>query len=324
MNIVVLALDKVFDTGLAAILDVFTTANELNALHELQLPPLTVELVGVRQQVRTAQGMERAVKTFDEIGAMDWVVVPAIGHKLPETLLPALAHSDVQMAATQLQNWAGQGAKIAAACIGTFVLAESGLLAHQQATTTWWLAPLFRQRYPNVQVHAEQMVVASGHVVTAGAALSHVDLALWLLRQRSPAQAALVAKYLIVDSRPSQAAYMISDHLAHSHPLVEQFDRWARAHLAEPFNLDVAAVALATSKRTLARRMDEVLGTSPVKYVQQLRLERAVHLLKTTALGIEQIAEQVGYRDGVTLRNLLRRNLGTGIRQLRSSEFRKR
>ena len=57
-----------------------------------------------------------------------------------------------------------------AACIGTFVMAESGLLDHQRATTTWWLAPLFRQRYPNVLLDESNMIVKSGRAVTAGAA----------------------------------------------------------------------------------------------------------------------------------------------------------
>jgi transcriptional regulator GlxA family with amidase domain len=163
------------------------------------------------------------------------------------------------------------------------------------------------------------MVVRSGRVVTAGAALSHIDLALALIRQASPDLATLVAKYLVIDARPSQSAYAISDHLIHADPLVERFERWARARLDRGFSLDGAADALATSKRTLARRMKDTLGKSPLSYFQDLRVERAVHLLKTTSHSIERIAAMVGYADGVTLRTLLRRRLGRGVRELRSA-----
>ena len=54
------------------------------------------------------------------------------------------------------------------------MLAESGLLDDQRATTTWWLAPLFRKRYPNVLLDESNMIVKSGRFVTAGAALSHL------------------------------------------------------------------------------------------------------------------------------------------------------
>jgi transcriptional regulator GlxA family with amidase domain len=318
MRIFVLALDGAFDLGLSAVLDAFTTANELAGMSGLPSPRFEVSIVGVRRTVRTSQGLNVPVASVPKRVVPDWVVVPAIGYKMPGPLQAALARSDTNEAADTLRALSNQGARIAAACIGTFVLAESGLLDHQDSTTTWWLAPLFRQRYPKVRLDESQMIVKSGKFVTAGAALSHMDLALWLIRQKSPSLAALTAKYLIVDSRPSQSAYVLSDHLAHSDPLIERFERWARGRLAKGFSLGDAAEMVRTSKRTLARRMQAVLGKSPLAYFQDLRVERAVHLLKTTNQSVDQIAEQVGYAGGVTLRTLLRRRFGHGIKTIRA------
>jgi transcriptional regulator GlxA family with amidase domain len=161
------------------------------------------------------------------------------------------------------------------------------------------------------------MVVKSGNVVTAGAALGHMDLALWLIRSISPELASLTANYLIVDSRPSQTAYALTDHLMHSDPVVQLFERWARARLARGFSLDSAAKAVGASKRTLTRRLNTVLGKSPMSYFQSLRVERAVHLLKTSKASVEEIATRVGYRDGGTLRLLLRRRLNLGVKEIR-------
>ena len=196
-------------------------------------------------------------------------------------------------------------------------MAESGLLDHHRATTTWWLSPLFRRRYPNVLLDESNMIVKSGRFVTAGAALSHLDLALWLIRQDSPRLASLTAKYLIMDSRPSQSAYILTDHLIHSDQLVQRFETWARTRLSDGFSLDEAARAIGASKRTLARRMQTVLGKSPLSYFQHLRVERAVHLLKTSSESVDEIATRVGYSEGVTLRTLLRRRLGLGIKEIR-------
>jgi hypothetical protein len=74
-------------------------------------------------------------------------------------------------------------------------------------------------------------------------------LALWLLNQASPDLASVVARYLLVDARPSQAPYMIPDHLARADPLVERFERCARGRLAEGFSLDAAASGLAVKRR---------------------------------------------------------------------------
>lgn len=78
------------------------------------------------------------------------VVVPALSTTTPDSLVPALAGRDVLDAAEQLRAWHASGSAIAASCVGTFVLANAGLLDDGEATTTWWLGPLFRQRYPRI------------------------------------------------------------------------------------------------------------------------------------------------------------------------------
>jgi len=230
MRVHVLALDHVFDLGLSAVLDAFQTANELIGVAGLAVPRFEVRTVGLRRSVKTSQGLQVPVQ---KIGGQvpDCVVVPAIGFKMPGPLQTALARPEVRDAAPVLRDWAARGAMMTAACIGTFVMAESGLLDGHRATTTWWLAPVFRERYPKVALEESQMVVGSGRFVTAGAALGHIDLALWLVRRTSPQLASLTAKYLIVDSRASQSAYALTDHLVHSDPIVQRFERWARARL---------------------------------------------------------------------------------------------
>ncbi|WP_306440518.1 GlxA family transcriptional regulator [Mesorhizobium sp. SARCC-RB16n] len=314
-----LVLDGAFDTGLATVLDVFGTANELAAMLPAAPSRFVTTMVGVSDSVHTAQGLEVPVTPIGNEPAPDWLLIPALGQKMPEPLGAALQRDDVAAGVGALLALAEAGTRIGAACIGTFVLAESGLLDRRPSTTTWWLAPMFRQRYPRVRLDASRMLVNDGQFVTAGAALGHIDLALLVIRQASPELAALTAKYLIVDSRPLQSAYAIPDHLAHSNPLVERFERWARGRLAEGFNLDEAAAALGASKRTLARRVNDVLGKTPLSYFQDLRVEQAVHLLKTTSDSVEEIAAKVGYGDGVTLRNLLRRRLRKGVREIRAA-----
>jgi transcriptional regulator GlxA family with amidase domain len=316
MRMDVLALDGVFDLGLAAILDAFQTANELRAMTKLDVPPFEVRIVGLRKLVKTSQGLSVPVHPPSSRPA-ECVVVPAIGYKMPVPLEAALGRRDIRDAAAMLSEWGRGRGLTAAACIGTFVLAESGLLDHHRATTTWWLAPLFRSRYPDVLLDESNMIVSCGRVVTAGAALSHMDLALWLVRRVSPQLASLTAKYLIVDSRPAQSAYALIDHLVHADPVVQRFETWARARLKQGFSLEEAAKAVGASKRTLARHMQAVLGKSPLSYFQSLRVERAVHLLKTSNASVDEVAARVGYADGATLRALLRRKLDVGVRQIR-------
>ena len=320
MHIHVLALNGVFDTGFAAVLDAFGTANALAEMTGVSSLRFKVKVVGLRKAITTARGLSMPVTAAVRAQTPDAVVMPALMQMTPEPLVAALASSEVREAGTVLRKWSERGALTATACIGTFVLAEAALLDGKEATTTWWLAPLFRQRYPLVRLDESRIIVQSNTVVTAGAALSHLDLALTLIRRVSPELANLTARYLVVDVRTSQSIYSIPHHLAHADPLVQQFERWARGRLAEGFSLDQAAEALATSKRTLARRMHSVLGKSPLAYFQDLRIERAVHLLETSPASVDQIAAEVGYSEGVTLRALLRRRLGRSVREIRRSQ----
>ncbi len=265
------------------------------------------------------QGFAIPVKSVTSDLKPDWVIVPALNTSRPEQLIPALDRRDVREAVKQLQSWYAEGARIAASCIGTFVLAEAGLLDRRDATTTWWLSPLFRQRYPNVRLDETRMLVTSDRVVTAGAAMGHLDLALWFIRQASPELAAVVSRYLLADLRSLQAPFIIPNHLAQADPLIQRFERWAREHLKQGFSLQEAASALATSARTLQRRCESVLGKSPLSYFQDLRVERAQSLLHGSGLDVDAIAAEVGYEDGATLRTLLRERLGRGVRELRAN-----
>ena len=318
MRIYVLALDEVFDTGLSTVLDIFSIANDLGAAAGIPSLHFEITVVGVRRRVRTSQGLSVPVILAARLVRPDIVLIPALGAKMPATLQVALERRDVADAGELLRQWFDGGALVSAACTGTFVLANTSLLDGQIATTSWWLAPLFRQRYPRVLLEESRMVVGSTRFATAGAALAHIDLALWLVRRSSPALAALTARYLVMDPRQSQAVFMIPSQLMHMDPLIERFEQWARHRLNEGFSLRAAASAVGTSERTLARRLKAILGKTPLSYFQDLRVERAVHLLQTSSDSIDLIAAQVGYANGVTLRTLLRRRIGRSVSELRA------
>jgi len=312
MRIVVLALDDVFDSGLATLLDTFEAASELGAPSRYD-----VAVVGVRSRVRTHHRLAVPVAAPPH-RAPDLAIVPALACKQPDTIVAALDRPDVADAIGLLRRWHGRGSRLAAACTGTFVLGRSGLLDGHRATTSWWLGPTFRGLFPAVDLDEGQMLVADREMLTGGAALAHLDLALAVVRERSPNLASLVGRHLLIDDRPSQAPFVAPSHVAYDDELVKRFETWARRHLAEPFQLARAARSIGASQRTLQRRVRAILGKSPIGFVQDLRLERAVHLLRATRDGVEAIAQAVGYEDASTLRTLLRRRMSTGVRELRA------
>ena len=319
MKLSFLILDEVFDTGLTSMLDTLTLANELTQEKEGKTP-FDIQLIGVGKQVRSSLGFSITVIPVKMMTRPDWVIVPAINAKQPELLAQALERSDIRQAKKQLNIWHKDGIKIAAACTGTFVLADSGILNGCEATTTWSLAPFFRQRYPQIKLDDSRLIKTSDNIVTAAAMMGHMDLALWFVRQVSLELATLVARFMLIDSRSSQTEYIIPDYLAHYDPLIEKFERWCRDNLSQGFNLTRAADALHIHPRTLQRKTEIVLGKSPLAFFQDLRIER-VRQLVLEGCHLEMIANEVGYADSTTLRNLLQRKLGHTLREFRTNMF---
>jgi len=99
--------------------------------------------------------------------------------------------------------------------------------------------------------------------------------------------------------------------------VVRRAETWARAHLADGFDIATLARRAGASPRTLARRLAAALDLSPIAFVQRLRVETAVHLLETSRLTLDEISARVGYADPNTLRRLVHRATGLSPREVR-------
>src|ERR1700743_3055592 len=128
MRISVLALEGLFDIGLAVTLDAFAVANLLSGKLLGGNPRFDLTIVGVRRKVRSGQGLTIPVQVIEMDPKPDWAIVPALRAPTPDVLMPALARPDVAQAKAQLLKWHAEGTRIAASCIGTFLIADAGLL----------------------------------------------------------------------------------------------------------------------------------------------------------------------------------------------------
>ncbi len=307
-----------FDSGLAAILDVMDFANAM-ADEVPEGPSWHATLVGLQPEIRTGAGHLVTTQPAAQAEGADLLMVPARAARRPAEVLDYVTSEQSLPARTLIASTRERGTAIASACAGTVLLAEAGILDGLRATTSWWMSPAFRNRYPTVHLDEGHMVVASDGITTAGAAFGHVDLALAVVRTTSPTVADLVTRYLVIDERPSQSVYSIPSALAQSDPTVAAFECWARERLAEPISIPRAAKAIGVSERTLQRAVQRTLGTSPIRFIQDLRIERASHLLRTTDLSMETISRKVGYKHPNTLRVLLRERTGKTTTALRGS-----
>ncbi len=318
--ITVLVLDGVFDSSLSITLDTLHAAQSILAARG-GAPKVQVRTVAAKAYVTTGAGMRmKADLQFNTVKqqASDWIIVPGLGHRSDQALSDGFARSDTRQAMRWLAAAGAGKARIAASCSAVFLLAQAGLLDGRKATTAWWLAPAFRARYPAVTLDEARMLVRDGPCLTAGAALSQLDLMLAIVSELfGESVAHWCSRYLLIDQRASQARYMMRDHLEHEDPAVIAAERWIDARLAQPVTVTALSSALALSPKTLARRIEAATGVSPIKFIQRRRLSRAAHLLETTSLSVEAVAAQVGYQDSTALRKLIKREFGVTPSTLR-------
>jgi transcriptional regulator GlxA family with amidase domain len=321
---VLLALaDGYADSCLSVVLDVLRIANQLAAQDEERRwssPPFAVSTASPDgRPVRAASGYSISVdRALGSRHRDDIVILPGHAWEAGHLVGPLLARRDAQLLIDAARAARARGALVCAGCSATFFLAEAGLLDGRAATTTWWLAAQFRQRYPAVDLQVDKALVASEGIATAGSSLAHVDLALWLVRRHAGAALSrLCARYLLAEERRAQAPYMVLRRMSQGDPLLERLEAFARAHLREEIDVHRLARAAGLSARTLARRLAAGSATTPAKVVQRVRAEAAARLLETTGLSLPEIARRVGYADLGALRKLVRREAGRGPRELR-------
>ncbi len=215
------------------------------------------------------------------------------------------------------------GRYLYSACSGSVMLAATGLLKGREATSHWGYADLFRTHYPDVRFRPEPNLVfadPSGRIVTAGGTTSWHDLALHIIsRHCSPGEALRIAKvYLLKWHSEGQLPYTsLIRRQPHADSAVRFCETWLAQHFHEARPVAGVVAASGLPERSLKRRFKTATGMSLIDYLQNLRIEEAKRLLETTALPVDEIADEVGYENASFFRRLFRQRTGLAPGQYR-------
>ncbi|MEV5962780.1 helix-turn-helix domain-containing protein [Kribbella sp. NPDC051952] len=241
----------------------------------------------------------------DAVAGVDTVVVAGADHlvdRVPDEVLKLTA---------ELAEGAG---RVTSVCSGAFVLAALGLLDGRRATTHWRHAAAMARQYPEVAVEPDALHISDGRYITSAGISAGIDLALALVEADHGAEVARsVARELVVYlQRPggqSQFSTAIATPPARSDVLRVATD----AVVADPagdHSLSRLAASAAVSARHLTRLFHSEFRTTPSRWVERVRLDRAQQLL-LDGHSITTAARLSGLGSDETLRRAFARHVGT-------------
>jgi transcriptional regulator GlxA family with amidase domain len=316
-----------FDGCLAAevygIVDLLGIANAVAAaLRPGSTPVFRTRVVSVTGSVRPYAMSELRTDRVAPVPKRGELVVPGF-----MCVDPAVAVDTVAALEPEIRYLSGLvGTHVSAVCGGTFLLAEAGLLDGHAATTSWLFAPELVRRYPRIDVQETALIVRDGRFATAGAFSAAHDLALDLIRRHGGDRVARATSRvtLIPEARHSQAPYIENTlRPVTATTFVDEVRRWLRGHLAERYDLPALAATFHVSTRTLLRRFASATDSTPLAYLQAVRVTTAKRLLETSERSIHDITAQVGYTDAATFRRLFVDSTGVTPSEYRR-QFRRR
>jgi len=273
-------------------------------------PPLfKIELVGLRKETRFKKGLFsiHPEVLIGDVAQTDLIIIPAIQSDMKKALVANQA-----FVPWLIQQYKG-GAEIASLCIGSFLLASTGLLNGKKCATHWIAANDFRAMFPDVHLVPDQVITGENGIYSSGGAYSSFNLILYLVEKYAGRDMAILCSkvFQIEIERNSQSPFMIfNGQKEHEDELIKKAQAYIEKNYSDKFTVDELASTLAISRRNLERRFKKVTFNSIVEYVQRVRIEAAKMSLEKNRDNVNEAMYKVGYTDIKAFRTTFKKLTG--------------
>jgi len=243
---------------------------------------------------------------------------PGPAGKLVALLIPpSLAGFSEGQISRALMDWLraqhASGTVLGGVCVGSILLAESGLLDGRSATTHWTSAKDFAARYPKIKLNADKPIVDDGDLITTAGLMAWSELGLRLVdRLLGPSIATRTAQFMVIEhsDSASQCGSNFAPILGHGDAAILKVQHWLQSSGAVDVSLGAMAERAGLEERTFLRRFRAATGLKPTEYCQHLRVGKAREMLEFTNGTIDHIAWTVGYQDPSAFRAMFKKITG--------------
>lgn len=138
-----------------------------------------VDLVGFETPEQAEPGTAQVVPTrnWQDVERTDLILIPAV-HQAPEVVI----RNNASLMAFVTEHYR-KGAAVASLCIGSYLLAATGLLDGKSCSTHWQHAPVLKAMFPKVKVKEERLITDEQRLITSGGAYAFTNLMLYLVEK---------------------------------------------------------------------------------------------------------------------------------------------
>ena len=261
-----------------------------------KVPLVNVQLVGLSKEVSQRRGMFTINPDvlINDVKKTDLIIIPAIHGD------PKIVFEQNKEFVPWILNQYKSGAEVASFCIGSFFLANTGLLNGKPATTHWGYANEFRKMFPEVNVLDEKIMTEKEGVYTSGGAYSYLNLILYLIEKHVGREiAVLIAKSFMIDiDKKSQSSFIIfKGQKSHDDNAIKKAQDYIEANYKDKITVDKIASIIALSRRNFERRFKKATANTVLEYIQRVKIEAAKLSLESARENINEVMQNVGYSD---------------------------
>jgi len=296
---------------MASIVDprtIFTGANEF--LQAMGRDPIfKVELVGLTKEVLLSDGQFSVHMNalIDEVKKTDLILIPALSGDLKQSI-----ESNKEFIPWIIKQYQS-GTEVASLCIGSFLLAATGLLNGKECSSHWLTGNLFRQMFPEVTLVDGRIVTEQQGLYSSGGATSYWTLLLHLVEKYAGRDIAIMASkvYALDIERNSQSAFiMFQGQKNHTDAPIKQAQEFIEKNISEKINVEDLAVMFAIGRRHFERRFKKATNNTPIEYIQRVKIEAAKKQFETTRNNVSEVMYNVGYNDLKSFRVVFKKITG--------------
>ena len=268
-----------------------------------------VQTVGLTKDVKLDNSLftVHTDKLIDEVKQTDLVIIPALSGDLAKAIEMNSAFIP------WIINLHKNGAEIASLCIGSFLLASTGLLDGKKCSSHWNSANEFRAMFPNVELVDGAIITEEQGIYSSGGANSYWSLLLYLVEKYTDRDTAILAsKFFAVDiDRDSQAAFMMfQGQKDHNDAEILKAQHFIEDNIQEKITVDELATLTLLGRRTLERRFKKATNNSIIEYIQRVKIEGAKRSFESSRKNITEVMYDVGYTDTKAFRDVFKKITG--------------